>query len=72
MYEKTKKLSQNLYSSYFRENTAQVKAFVNTAEECKMTCSHDPMCGYYKYFDKVSADTLFLSCHLTFSSVHLI
>ena len=37
----------------FRENTARVEAFVSSSQECQMTCSDDPMCGYFKYFDKV-------------------
>ena len=34
-----------------RENTVNVEAFVSSSEECKMLCSGDMECGYYKYFD---------------------
>ena len=44
----------SIYNSTYRENTVKVEAFVSSTEECQMTCSEDPMCGYYKYFDKVN------------------
>ena len=47
------KYQHNSHRSIFRENTVKVEAFVSSSEECQMTCSGDPMCGYYKYFDKV-------------------
>ena len=34
----------------FRENTVDVQGFVRNAEECKMSCSNDVDCGYFKYF----------------------
>jgi len=33
-----------------KENTVEVQGFVRNAEECKMSCSMDVDCGYYKYF----------------------
>ena len=33
-----------------RENTVKVEAFVRTADDCKMSCSDNYLCGYYKHF----------------------
>ncbi len=38
------------FGSTFRENTVKVEAFVRTADDCKMTCSDNYLCGYYKHF----------------------
>lgn len=47
-----------------KDNVIGVMAFIKTADECMMTCSHNSMCSYYKYFSKDDERQPMLCYHL--------
>jgi len=49
-------------NSTFRENTVKVEAFVRTADDCKMSCSDNYLCGYYKHFPSDDEKQPLVSC----------
>ncbi len=61
-----------LTDSFFRENTVNVRAFVEDSKDCERSCSRDDLCGYYKYFDSGDEKQPLMCYHLKSCSPRII
>lgn len=49
-----------------------VQAFTRNEKECEMSCSHDDLCGYYKYFSASDEKQPLMCYHLKSCSPRII